>query len=158
MMDGNRDAEDEEMESAIEVIVRLNRVIRDWWNELPRHLRLCDDLYATNAMEITKRNTSVVKTIVFSFVHSILLKMWIYLLNSSEDTIVTPIKEPVNDGSSIFCRKTQVDSSIRSCELLLSSVIRLFHLHDDIVPCKIFLVYIEIYHLCQGQYIYEDDN
>ncbi|KAG2222448.1 hypothetical protein INT45_009460 [Circinella minor] len=134
MMDYSHDAEDE-TESVIEVIFRLNRVIRNWWDELPRHLRLCDGLYAVNAMEMTKRNTSVVKTIVFSFIHSILLKMWIFLLNSSADTTVTSIKE---DDTSIFCRKTQVDSSIQSCELLLSSMTRLFQLHDDIVPSMTF--------------------
>ncbi|KAI9261433.1 hypothetical protein BDA99DRAFT_511354 [Phascolomyces articulosus] len=137
MAENSKECEEWEEGSVLEVILRLDHIIRDWWSDLPPHLRLCDNLYAVNAMEMTKRNTSVVKAVIFSFVHSILLKMWIYLLSVSPDTYTTSMKLSDNDKR-LLCRETQFNTSIRSCELLLSTMTRLFHLHDDIVPSTTF--------------------
>ncbi|KAI8142956.1 hypothetical protein BJV82DRAFT_112960 [Fennellomyces sp. T-0311] len=118
-------------ECRLEAILRLDSAIRDWWNELPSNLRLCDELYPEHAVEMIDKNNSVAKAVIFCFVHSILLKVYICVLNLPATTLLC-----TDEQKKLFEDHTKFGANSRSCELVLRTVTRMFRIQEDMRPRK----------------------
>ncbi|KAI9485125.1 hypothetical protein BDB00DRAFT_851140 [Zychaea mexicana] len=129
-------------ERFIDILVRLDTTIRDWWSELPACLRLCDDLYAEDAEAAIEQNNSVAKAIVFSFVHSILFRIYAFVLdldieaasNDDDNSIVGDGGNTCQDEKKLLFNRAKSSATVRSCELVLRTVTRMFTLHEDVLP------------------------
>ena len=125
--------------------MRLDNAVRDWWSNLPLFLRLCDDPYSENAMDAIEKNKSVPKALIFSFMHSILLKIDTCVLGVV-DISSSGMEEDDNDDekeSSISCdeklllyNRAKSNAKIRSCELLLSTITCIVSSEKDVLSCK----------------------
>ncbi|KAI9485124.1 hypothetical protein BDB00DRAFT_851138 [Zychaea mexicana] len=128
-------------ELSLDILVQLHNTIQDWWTALPTHLRLCDDLYGNDAVNAVEKNESIPKAVIFSFVHSILLKIYTFVLEMEYIPSRRAALEqddgddmtPLNEKTHLYNR-ARSSARIQSCELLIGAVKRIFTLHDDIFP------------------------
>ncbi|KAI7849002.1 hypothetical protein BDC45DRAFT_521709 [Circinella umbellata] len=134
------DGSSKNAEVSFDILMRLNNAIRDWWNDLPVFLRLCDDPYAENAMDAIEKNTSVPKALIFSFIHSILLKIDACVLDvvnlsscGMEDYDDDAKESSISyDEKILLYNRAKSNAKIRSCELLLSTVIGIVSSKRDV--------------------------
>ena len=127
----------------LDILERLDMAIQEWWNGLPTHLRLCDDLYEVDVTDGLEHNKSVAKAIIFSFVRSILFKIYSCVLDIKSRSTASEGRDSesisYNQKSSLYHRAT-LRAAERSVEQLLSIIIRMFTLQQDMLPCKLIVL------------------
>ena len=127
--------------------------IQEWWSDLPTNLRLCDDLYEVDITDALENNKSAPKAIIFSFIRSILFKIYGCVLDikcRSTGSEGRDSESISHDKKSSLYHRATLRAAERCCEQLLSIIIRMFTLQQDMLPCKLITLVQIKYHI----YIY----
>ncbi|KAI7849003.1 hypothetical protein BDC45DRAFT_293739 [Circinella umbellata] len=124
-------------EVTLDILERLDTAIQEWWSDLPIYLRLCDDLYEMDLNDVLENNESAPKAIIFSFIQSILFKIYGCVLDIKRRSTGLQERSSENNShdknNSLYHRAT-LHAAERSCEHLLSTIIRMFTLQQDMLP------------------------
>ncbi|KAI9310285.1 hypothetical protein BX666DRAFT_2009970 [Dichotomocladium elegans] len=103
----------------IDLIIRFEALIREWWAKLPDNLRICEDPYDRNIPEYIDSVGKETAILVAGYVHCITLSIHANLLNprmckesAYEDNILRLIQQ------------NAMEVTLRSCDVLLATLAR----------------------------------
>ena len=120
---------------SVERIFRLDEIVREWWQETPAHLRLCDDLFSKDASAAIEQKPSLAKLVVFAFTHSTLVRIHACIITPKHSTSPESTTGVTEEALLMLSERSR-SILLRSCDSMLEAILYLLTAPEDLPPRK----------------------
>ncbi|KAI7849016.1 hypothetical protein BDC45DRAFT_574309 [Circinella umbellata] len=145
---------------SMETLFQCDEIIKDWWENMPPHLRITNNLFDTNVK--LRAENDWIKAIVFCFAHVNIMRVHICLLkpvifrndeqdNDNEDTHnnqgTKNIDDYVNPELLESIREQAKETVLRSCDILLDTMVQMLTSPTDLPSAITFELVSRVMHV-----------
>ena len=139
----------------METIIRCDEIIKDWWETMPPHLRITDDLFDSN-VKLNAENDWI-KAVAFCFAHVNIMRVHVCLVkpvilkdreqddgneDNQDNQDSQNLDDNVNPELLASIREQAKKTVLRSCDILLDVMVQMLASSTDMPSGEFIIIYV----------------